>query len=246
MTNDMNSYEAQAKRALRVWQREMQKKPNLINRFTKKIQLKINSLIPEKVHNALTTVIKQMIRGVLYGAELTTSKPNQIQSLPITEAILKERIEMYKKSAAAEGGITGAGGILMSFADFPLLIGIKMKMLFDIASTYGYDMSDYKERVYILHVFQLAFSSTEHRNNVYQAMVNWNSKAAALPEDIHEFNWRSFQQEYRDYIDLAKLAQMIPVVGAAVGLVVNYRLLSKLGETATNAYRMRLIEDGFL
>ncbi|MEX0635911.1 MAG: EcsC family protein, partial [Ferruginibacter sp.] len=71
-------------------------------------------------------------------------------------------------------------------------------------------------------------------------------KAATLPEDIHQFDWRNFQQEYRDYIDLAKLAQMIPVVGAAVGLVVNYRLLKKLGETATNAYRMRLNEDGLL
>ncbi|MEX1203302.1 MAG: EcsC family protein [Ferruginibacter sp.] len=242
----MNSYEANVKRELRAWQRQMQKKPNFLNRFTKKIQVKINHFIPEKVHKAITATIKQMIRGVLFGATLATSKPETIQSLQITEAVLKERIEMYKKSAAAEGGITGAGGILMSFADFPILIGIKMKMLFDIASKYGYDVSDYKERLYILQVFQLAFSSAQHRNKVYQEMTNWNQKAATLPEDIHQFDWRNFQQEYRDYIDLAKLAQMIPVVGAAVGLVVNYRLLKKLGETATNAYRMRLNEDGLL
>ncbi len=246
MTTHMNSYEANAKRELRAWQRQMQKKPNFLNRFTKRMQVKINKIIPEKVHEAITATIKQMIRGVLFGAELATSKPETIQSLEITEAVLKERIEIYKKSAAAEGGITGAGGILMSFADFPLLIGIKMKMLFDIASKYGYDVSDYKERVYILQVFQLAFSSAQHRNNVYLEMVNWSKKAAALPEDIHQYDWRNFQQEYRDYIDLAKLAQMIPIVGAAVGLVVNYRLLKKLGETATNAYRMRLNDDGLL
>jgi hypothetical protein len=246
MTYNMNSYEAQAKRELRAWQRMMQKKPDMMDRFTKKIQVKINKIIPEKVHEVITTAIKQMIRGVLFGAELATAKPEKIASLEITEAVLQERIEMYKKSAAAEGGITGAGGILMSFADFPLLIGIKMKMLFDIASSYGYDVADYKERVYILHVFQLAFSSAEHRNKIFVNMMNWSGKAATLPADIHQFDWRNFQQEYRDYIDLAKLAQMIPVVGAAVGLVVNYRLLKKLGTTATNAYRMRLNEDGLL
>jgi hypothetical protein len=63
---------------------------------------------------------------------------------------------------------------------------------------------------------------------------------------MNEFDWRNFQQEYRDYIDLAKLAQLIPVIGAAVGLVVNYRLLKKLGHIAMNAYRMRLEEDGRL
>ncbi|MDX5437118.1 MAG: EcsC family protein, partial [Pontibacter sp.] len=51
---------------------------------------------------------------------------------------------------------------------------------------------------------------------------------------------------YRDYIDLAKMAQMIPMIGAPVGAVVNYRLISKLGKTAKNAYRMRWKEQGQL
>ncbi|MGI8581540.1 MAG: EcsC family protein, partial [Chitinophagaceae bacterium] len=54
-------------------------------------------------------------------------------------------------------------------------------------------------------------------------------------------DWRTFQQEYRDYIDLAKMAQLIPVIGAPVGVVVNYRLIKKLGITAMNAYRMRIL-----
>ena len=63
-----------------------------------------------------------------------------------------------------------------------------------------------------------------------------------IPEDIHQFDWQSFQQEYRDYIDIAKLAQLVPGIGAVVGVVVNYRLLNQLGRTAMNAYRMRLNE----
>ena len=33
-----------------------------------------------------------------------------------------------------------------------------MKLLYDIAAIYGFDVRDYKERLYILHIIQLAFS----------------------------------------------------------------------------------------
>lgn len=67
--------------------------------------------------------------------------------------------------------------------------------------------------------------------------------AKKLPHDLEQFDWRNFQQEYRDYIDLAKMAQLIPIIGAPVGIIVNYRLIKKLGITAMNAYRLRL-SDG--
>ena len=130
---------------------------------------------------------------------------------------------------------------MLGLADFPILIGIKIKLLFDIAALYGFDVDDYKERVYILHIFELAFSSHEHRRNVYLKMTEWDEKSKHLPKDIHQFDWRNFQQEYRDYIDIAKMAQLIPAIGAPVGIVVNNKLIKKLGVTAMNAYRMRIM-----
>ena len=184
-----------------------------------------------------------MIRGVLFGANYTTAKPLSGVSLQASEEAVQQRIKFYKSTAAVEGGITGAGGILLGFADFPILIGLKLKLLFDISSMYGFNIKDYKERVYILHIFELAFSSHVHRRKIYLEMVDWNQKSKDLPEDIHQFDWRNFQQEYRDYIDLAKMAQVIPIIGAPVGFVVNSRLIEKLGKTAMNAYRMRLLEN---
>jgi hypothetical protein len=119
-----------------------------------------------------------------------------------------------------------------------------MKLLFEMASLYGYDVRDYKERIYILHIFQLTFSSQRHRNRIYKIMADWENERQQLPEDINQFDWRSFQQEYRDYIDLAKLLQLVPDIGAAVGAYVNHRLTDKLGTTAMNAYRLRRKDDG--
>ena len=221
----------------------MLRKPTLLSNLSKKVQVRINKWIPEKVHKAITVTIKQMIRAVLFGASYTTAKDVKDATLDQRENNVLKKIDIYKKTAAAEGGITGAGGILLGLADFPILIAIKIKLLFEIAAVYGFDVKDYKERVYLLHIFELAFSSDQNRREVYLKMTDWEEKSRNLPDDIHQFDWRNFQQEYRDYLDIAKMAQLIPVIGAPVGVVVNYRLIKKLGVTAMNAYRMRIFKQ---
>jgi hypothetical protein len=228
---------------LAAWQAQMQKRPSLMGALSRGLQQKLNSYIPEKVHKAVTAAIRQMIKGALFGAKHLGKDPMPIASLRQAEEEVVKKINTYKHTAAAEGGVTGAGGILLGLADFPILLGLKLKMLFDIATLYGFSVKEYKERVFLLHIFQLAFSSAAHRREVYAGIVNWKEKSKELPEDINAFDWRSFQQEYRDYIDLAKMAQLIPGIGAVVGYVVNFRLVEKLGRTAMNAYRMRWIDE---
>jgi hypothetical protein len=236
------NYNQQAYAELQEWKHRMARKPNLAGYLSKAAQNRINRIIPEKVHLAITATIKKMVQGVLYGAKYISKPLPPVTDLMSRETDIMQRIRVYQNTAAAEGGITGAGGFLMAMADFPILLGIKIKMLFDIGGMYGFDLTDYKERVFLLHIFELAFSSRQHRRQVFEKMQHWESKKRELPDDSSEFDWRAFQQEYRDYIDLAKLAQLIPGIGAAVGLVVNYRLIKQLGETAMNAYRMRIME----
>ncbi|HUP13865.1 MAG TPA: EcsC family protein, partial [Niastella sp.] len=61
----MTNYEQTMLRELQAWQRKMMRKPGILNRLSKRAQDKLNSIIPEKVHNAITIAIKQMVRGVL-------------------------------------------------------------------------------------------------------------------------------------------------------------------------------------
>lgn len=235
----MDSYELQVTEELKHWQAAMLAKPGLLNQAAQRVQRKINSYIPDKVHAALTTVIKQMIQGVLTGSQYTGVTPLRGASLFERESQIRNRIQTYRRTAAAQGGITGAGGIVLGLADFPLLLTIKLKLLFDISALYGYAADDYRERLYILGIFQLAFSSDSHRRDVYLQLADWEAHLQTLPASIDQYDWRTLQQEYRDYIDLAKLAQLLPIVGAPVGYIVNRRLVDKLGLTAMNAYRMR-------
>ena len=231
--------EEQALTELHAWQQQMQRPPSLLSRFARRVQIRLNALLPERVHQAITATIRQIVRGVLFGSKYTTSKPLAAATFAAREMAVRGQIRNYRTMATAEGAVTGAGGFLLGLADFPLLLSLKLKLLFDTAALYGYDVHDYTERLYLLHVFQLAFSSQHTRNLTYRRLANWDAYRLSLPLDPNEFDWRTFQQEYRDYIDLAKMAQLLPVIGAAVGAVANYKLIEQLGETAMNCYRMR-------
>lgn len=237
----MIDYEKLVSLELGVWKREMRKKPSILNKASKGIQNKFNGVLPEKYHEIMTVAIKNMIKAVLVGSEFIAKPPVKSMSLKSREDLALEKIEFYKKTAMIEGAGTGAGGFLLGLADFPLLLSIKIKFLYEMAAIYGFDVKDYKERLYILYIFQLAFSSQSKTNKVFAEMEQWENVVSLLPKDINEFNWRDFQQEYRDYIDLAKLLQLVPFVGAFVGAYANSKLLDKLGRTAMNAYRMRLM-----
>ena len=235
----MSSEASQAHLELLAWQQKMQRPPSFLNNFARRVQVRLNAFLPERVHKAITGAIKQMVRGVLFGSKHTTSKPLADASLTKRETEVCARIRDYRTIATAEGAVTGAGGFLLGLADFPLLLGLKMKLLFDVSALYGYDVHDYTERLYLLYIFQLAFSSQHVRNETYRRLADWDTYRLSLPLDPNEFDWRTFQQEYRDYIDLAKMAQLVPVIGAAVGAVANYKLIEQLGDTAMNCYRMR-------
>lgn len=235
----MNAYEEEAYLDLMAWKKKMRRKPSLLNRMSKGIQNKVNRIIPEKVHAVISSAIKHMTRMVLTGSRFTTSKPLISASLRTREAEIKKKIVAYRNTATAEGAITGAGGLLLGLADFPLWLTLKMKMLFEIAALYGRNVNDFRERLYILYIFQLAFSSQANRKKTFELVEHWDD-SENLPASISQFDWKTFQQEYRDYIDLAKLFQLVPGIGAAVGAYVNHKHTDRLGMFAMQAYRMRM------
>jgi hypothetical protein len=236
----MDTYEKTAKHELSLWQEKMiPRVPSLTNRIATNVQNKINKLIPEKAHQVITEAIRHMVQVVLAGSEFTSTQPLLNASLEEREKLVRERINTYKKMAAVEGAGTGAGGFLLSLADFPLLLGLKMKLLYDIAGLYGLNIRDYQERVYILYIFQLAFSSQQKEEESYHKILKWTTPDRLLAVSMQEFDWRTFQQEYRDYIDLAKMLQLVPGIGAVIGAIANHQLVDKLGETAIQAYRLR-------
>ncbi|WP_099362454.1 EcsC family protein [Fredinandcohnia onubensis] len=221
------------------WRKKLIKKSNMLQRVSKKAQTKVNEMIPEKAHTVVTESIKKMVQATLVGSEYTTkgNYPDEM-TLQVKEKLIEEKLTIYRRTAAAEGAGTGAGGLFLALADFPLLLSIKMKFLFEVAAIHGFDTKNYEERLFLLYVFQLAFSSEEHKKKTFRIIEDWEVEK----ESLVEMDWRVFQQEYRDYIDFVKMLQLLPGVGAVVGAYANYNLLDHLGEVAKNCYRIRILQ----
>lgn len=241
------TYVQQVKLQLERWQRKILKPPGIIEKSSKKLQTRVNQMIPLKARDAITVVIKGLIKGVLFGLEFVPKgEPQSELTLQEQDEKAEFLLKKYKRIAAAEGAGTGAGGIILGIADFPALIAIKMKFLFELAHVYGFSTRDYRERLFLLYVFQLAFSSQEKRPLLFHEINHWNEVVARFPEEksLESINWEQFQQEYRDAIDFRKMLQMIPGLGAVVGAWANYGLLEDLGGTAMNCYRLRILNEG--
>jgi uncharacterized protein (DUF697 family) len=232
---------------LLIWERELLKPPGILEKTSRSIQGKINEVIPEKVHTAITSAVKGIVQTALFGADyLPKTDPLLNATLSERDRRARELIDTYKKIAAAEGAGTGAGGVLLGLADFPLLIGIKMKCLFELAHVYGYGAKHYRERLYILYVFQLAFSGQKKRPELFRTIRDWPAASDSLSAEQaarEQIDWKQLQQEYRDTIDFRKLLQLVPLIGAAVGAWANYGLLEELGVTAINCYRLRRLKE---
>lgn len=237
----MDNYQHYINAELNSWLYQMKKPPSIGSKLTHGVQGKINQWIPEKVHKVVTAAIENMVKAVISGSSWIVPRPDSDMPLKVRELKVRNRIKWYRNTASVEGAVTGAGGILMGFADFPAFLTIKMKMLFDIAALYGFDTKDYQERLFLLYVFQLSFSNQGRRNDLVGLLENWDVYKETLPKSMDEFDWKTFQLDYRDYIDLAKLAQLIPIIGAGVGAIANYKLTEQLGRNAMNAFRLRIL-----
>jgi len=241
------NYEQKAREEIAAWEHQLFKPPGWLEKTSKMIGTRINNLIPAKVQYIITTTIKSIVRTALFGAEYTPKRPVQrILDLEQNDQEAKRLFSIYQKIAVAEGAGTGAGGILLNVVDFPALIAIKMKFLFELAHTYGYDTKHFSERVFILKIFQMTFSGPEQRAKLLNSIKRWDSEKEMWSSDTEyskNMNWETFQKEYRDAIDFRKMLQMVPGIGAAAGAWANYSILEELGQSATNAYRLRRLNE---
>lgn len=176
-----DAYEAEARAELARWSARMIRAPGPLAAATREFQDSVIRLIPEKVHVAVTAAMEKMTRAILTGAGVVNAAPVKDMPLSRREAEVRKRIKAYRTVAATEGGVAGAGGFLLAAAEFPVLIATKFKLLFEIAGLYGHSIRDFHERLYILSIFQLAFSSARHRREVFEAIEGWEARREALP-----------------------------------------------------------------
>ncbi|MGM7684536.1 EcsC family protein [Cytobacillus sp. Hm23] len=220
----------------------------LIDRFTPKfIQKKVGLILDE-----LGSYIQS---GGTYLSSIVALKnyyPNQniltledVENLPIAsmdEAAARLSINR-KRAATLQGASTGVGGIFTLTIDIPMLLGIQLKTLQDIAICYGFDPTDKNERIFIVKVLQFISADIVGKKAILQQLSmfdsNQNEQSREVVSELQ--GWREVVFSYRDQIGWKKLFQMIPIAGLLFGAFINRSAVNDIAEAGTMMYRKRAI-----
>lgn len=148
-----------------------------------------------------------------------------------------------KRLAAFQGASTGIGGIFTLTIDIPLLLGMQLKTLQDIAICYGYDPSDQEERLFIVKCLQFTSSDIVGKRAILGQLSMFDSPNEHVKREvISELQgWREVVLSYRDQIGWKKLFQMVPVAGLLFGAWINRSAVNDIAETGMMLYRKRRI-----
>jgi hypothetical protein len=152
--------------------------------------------------------------------------------------------------ALMEGAGCGLGGVALLAADIPLLFGIAFRVVRLVGCSYGVDPGVAHEKIIAYKIFELAAGGTRDR---YGSLLELDAlqdeldglDSAERAEKAVVLSGLIASREAVKQITLMlmrrKLAQLIPIAGAAVGAGFNYLFVNDVAECARQVYRRRYL-----
>lgn len=154
----------------------------------------------------------------------------------------------YKSLAAVEGAATGATGLPGIVVDVPALVTLNLRAIGEYATYYGFDVAVQRERLFAMHVLGLASSPTDAAKQVAMAQLVRIAHDVAMRKTWVALEEHAFVQIIQQIaravgirLTKAKLAQVVPAVGAAVGLGFNAYYTARVCDAAYYLYRERFL-----
>ncbi|WP_339323750.1 EcsC family protein [Paenibacillus sp. FSL W8-0194] len=167
----------------------------------------------------------------------------QARELPlaIMDRTAEELIRGRVKFAAVQGATTGVGGVFTLAADIPMVLGLSLKVLQEIAVCYGYDPRTEQERIFIVKCLQFASADVVGKKAVLEELALFEREDKELQVFSQIQGWREVVQTYRDSFGTKKLFQLIPVAGMIFGSISNKETIGDVAEAGKMLYRKRRI-----
>ncbi len=201
-------------------------------------------------------VIEAAIRGADWAAASSirqASIDHDFADLEACEEAVADVRRWALGYAVTGGGAAGAFGALGLIADVPATVALALRTARLIGLCYGLGASTEAERVYILDILQLAgANSREQRADAIERLAKGR---AAMNRDEWQKIARLAGQTTGSVaatkrvattlgvnLSTRKMAQIAPVIGAAVGAGVNAAFQTDVADAAQFAYRARWLE----
>ena len=154
----------------------------------------------------------------------------------------------YKGLAFTEGLVAGAAGVPGLIADVPALMALNLRAIAEYATCYGFDVSSQRERLFVMHVLGLASSPNDAAKVKVMAQLQKLAADAAKKKTWKELEKhvlagiiKKIAKALGIRLTKAKLAQAVPIMGAAVGGGFNAYYTARVCDAAWHLYRERFL-----
>lgn len=154
----------------------------------------------------------------------------------------------YKGIALVEGAGTGFVGMIGIPPDIVALIALNLRAIGEYATYYGFDVSQQEERLFALNVLGLACSPTDASKALAMAQLVRIAQDVARKRTWQVLEKNAFVKLIQQItktlgirLTKAKLAQILPGLGAAIGGGFNAYFTAKVCDAAFFLYRERFL-----
>ncbi|MEK4229494.1 EcsC family protein [Solibacillus sp. FSL H8-0538] len=162
--------------------------------------------------------------------------------ITLSKKLQKDRVKL----ATVQGASTGFGGLFTLVIDIPVILGMALKSLQEIAIIHGYDPNDIQERIFIVKCLQFSSADIVGKESILNELSSMNENKDASENMISQLKgWQEVFFTYRDQFGWKKLFQMVPIAGMIFGAYANKGMIQDITETGIMLYRKRRIYEKF-
>lgn len=224
----------------------------LLDKLTPKfVQEKIGILVSELGSYIQTggkyLISKQaMIKKIQKVATTPVNSLEDIGKMPIQDMMtISTKLQRDRaKLATVQGASTGFGGMFTLVIDIPVILGMALKTLQEIAIIHGYDPNEKQERVFIVKCLQFASADIVGKEAILKELSTINQKNDSSSDMISQLKgWQEVFFTYRDHFGWKKLFQMVPIAGMIFGAFANKGMIEDVSEAGMMLYRKRRIVE---
>ncbi|WP_078543084.1 EcsC family protein [Litchfieldia alkalitelluris] len=216
----------------------------------------LDKVTPKFIHDKIGIAIDELGNYVQSGGSYLVDEKRVLSKQFGNETTIEEvsKLEIDKmdvaaqkissrsaKTAMIQGGTTGIGGIFTLAIDIPLMLGITLKTIQEIALCYGYNPKEKDERIFVVKCLQFSSSDIVGKKAILEELSLFNDRKSNTQMMSQLQGWREVLTTYRDNFGWKKLFQLIPVAGILFGAYINKSTIQDTAEAAMMLYRKRRV-----
>ncbi|MDV2581223.1 EcsC family protein [Alkalibacillus haloalkaliphilus] len=202
--------------------------------------------------NAQTEAYNRILQvGRTYDEDIQQIEDLRKLSIEKLTYLSDQQVARNRVYSFVQGGATGAGGWLLLGVDLPMMIGLNLRTVQLVGTSYGYNMHNPIEMVVALKVLHAGALPKRLQYEAWEELkgdIEQYDRLMSQEKQLTNTSW--IEQPLRNVFKTIailmfrkKLFQGVPLISVGIGATVNYKTAKNVSDFAKRFYQYRAIQE---